>query len=59
MGFEAGPFTDHYVKLQLPPADAGYEPPSRFEQIKRSCPASVGRGSVPTRSATGTPTRAG
>jgi len=26
-GFEAGEFTDHYVKLQLPPPGAGYAPP--------------------------------
>ena len=37
-GFEAGPFTDHYVKLQLPPADAGYEPPFAIEEIKAELP---------------------
>jgi NADPH-dependent ferric siderophore reductase len=37
-GFEAGPFTDHYVKLQLPPADAGYEPPFAIDEIKAELP---------------------
>ena len=38
-GFAAGPFTDHYVKLQLPPAGAGYEPPFDLEWVKAETPA--------------------
>jgi len=37
-GFAAGPFTDHYVKLHLPPAGAGYEPPFELERIKAELP---------------------
>ncbi|GIK77296.1 MAG: siderophore-interacting protein [Actinomycetes bacterium] len=37
-GFAAGPFTDHYVKLQLPPADAGYGPPFDLDRIKAGLP---------------------
>jgi NADPH-dependent ferric siderophore reductase len=37
-GFGAGPFTDHYVKLQLPPAGAGYGPPFDLERIKAELP---------------------
>jgi NADPH-dependent ferric siderophore reductase len=36
--FAAGPFTDHYVKLQLPPAGAGYEAPFEVERIKAELP---------------------
>jgi NADPH-dependent ferric siderophore reductase len=36
--FGAGEFTDHYVKLQLPPAGAGYEPPFEVEEIRASRP---------------------
>ena len=31
-GFGAGPFTDHYVKLQIPPPGAGYEAPFDLER---------------------------
>lgn len=37
-GFAAGPFTDHYVKLQLPPADAGYTAPFDTEAVKAGLP---------------------
>ncbi|MEZ5155224.1 MAG: siderophore-interacting protein [Solirubrobacterales bacterium] len=37
-GFAAGPFTDHYVKLQLPPEGAGYEAPFEIERIKAELP---------------------
>jgi NADPH-dependent ferric siderophore reductase len=37
-GFAVGEFTDHYVKLQLPPAGAGYEPPFDMEDVKASHP---------------------
>ena len=37
-GFAAGPFTDHYVKLQLPPDGAGYEPPFDPERVKADLP---------------------
>lgn len=37
-GFAAGPFSDHYVKLQLPPADAGYGPPFDLDRIKAGLP---------------------
>jgi len=37
-GFAAGPFTDHYVKLQIPPAGAGYAAPFDLEQVKSSRP---------------------
>ncbi len=33
-GFAAGAFTDHYVKLQLPPPGAAYEPPFDVERVK-------------------------
>ncbi len=33
-----GEFTDHYVKLQLPPADSDYSPPFDPEQIKATRP---------------------
>jgi NADPH-dependent ferric siderophore reductase len=37
-GFAAGPFTDHYVKLQLPPAGAGYAAPFDLNRIKAELP---------------------
>jgi NADPH-dependent ferric siderophore reductase len=37
-GFAAGPFTDHYVKLQLPPLGAGYEAPFELERVKAELP---------------------
>jgi len=37
-GFAVGPFSDHYVKLQLPPAGAGYAPPFDVEEIKSTLP---------------------
>jgi NADPH-dependent ferric siderophore reductase len=37
-GFAAGPFSDHYVKLQLPPAGAGYEAPFDPKRIKAELP---------------------
>lgn len=37
-GFAAGPFTDHYVKLQLPPLGAGYEAPFDLERVKTGLP---------------------
>jgi NADPH-dependent ferric siderophore reductase len=33
-GFGAGEFTDHYVKLQLPPRGAGYSAPFDAEEVK-------------------------
>jgi NADPH-dependent ferric siderophore reductase len=37
-GFGAGAFTDHYVKLQLPPAGAPYEAPFDVEDIRARLP---------------------
>ena len=37
-GFGAGPFTDHYVKLQIPPPGAGYEAPFDLDEIKATLP---------------------
>jgi NADPH-dependent ferric siderophore reductase len=37
-GFAVGEFTDHYVKLQLPPAGAGYAPPFDMEDVRASRP---------------------
>jgi NADPH-dependent ferric siderophore reductase len=37
-GFGAGEFTDHYVKLQFPPAGAPYAPPFDPAEIKASLP---------------------
>ncbi len=37
-GFGAGAFTDHYVKLMLPPADAPYAPPFDPEAVKAELP---------------------
>jgi NADPH-dependent ferric siderophore reductase len=36
--FEAGSFSDHYVKLQLPPPGAGYDSGADFEQIRATRP---------------------
>lgn len=37
-GFGAGEFTDHYVKLQLPPPGAPYGPPFDVEEIRARVP---------------------
>lgn len=37
-GFGAGAFTDHYVKLQLPPRGAGYRAPFDAEEVKAAHP---------------------
>ena len=37
-GFDAGEFTDHYVKLQLPPPGAPYSAPFDPEAIKAELP---------------------
>lgn len=37
-GFSAGAFTDHYVKLQLPPQGADYRAPFDAEEIKATRP---------------------
>jgi NADPH-dependent ferric siderophore reductase len=37
-GFAAGPFTDHYVKLQIPHPDGGYEAPFDVESVKAELP---------------------
>lgn len=37
-GFDASAFTDHYVKLQLPPPGAGYAPPFDQEEIRATRP---------------------
>jgi NADPH-dependent ferric siderophore reductase len=37
-GFGAGPFTDHYVKLQLPPQGAPYRAPFDVEEIRATLP---------------------
>ncbi|HTT29494.1 MAG TPA: siderophore-interacting protein [Solirubrobacteraceae bacterium] len=37
-GFSAGEFTDHYVKLQFPPADADYTAPFDQEEIRATRP---------------------
>jgi NADPH-dependent ferric siderophore reductase len=38
-GFPAGAFTDHYVKLLFPPADAPYGVPYDVEQVRAEFPA--------------------
>jgi NADPH-dependent ferric siderophore reductase len=40
-GFHAGEFSDHYVKLQMPPAGAGYEAPFDPEEIKAHLPSEL------------------
>jgi NADPH-dependent ferric siderophore reductase len=37
-GFEVGACSDHYVKLQLPPADADYDSGADFEEIRATRP---------------------
>jgi NADPH-dependent ferric siderophore reductase len=37
-GFDAGAFTDHYVKLQVPPSGAGYAAPFELEDIRARFP---------------------
>jgi NADPH-dependent ferric siderophore reductase len=37
-GFGVGAFTDHYVKLQIPPPGAGYQAPFDVEEIRASRP---------------------
>ena len=37
-GFGAGEFTDHYVKVQIPPPGAGYAAPFDAEAIKEQRP---------------------
>jgi NADPH-dependent ferric siderophore reductase len=37
-GFAAGAFTDHYVKLQIPPRDADYGPPFDPAQLRSTLP---------------------
>jgi NADPH-dependent ferric siderophore reductase len=37
-GFEAGSFTDHYVKLHFPPAGASYGPPFDPAEIRSTLP---------------------
>jgi NADPH-dependent ferric siderophore reductase len=37
-GFGAGEFTDHYVKLQIPPRGAAYEAPFDAEEVKAAHP---------------------
>jgi NADPH-dependent ferric siderophore reductase len=37
-GFEAGEFTDHYVKVQLPPPGASYSAPFDVEDIRARLP---------------------
>ena len=37
-GFAAGEFTDHYVKLQLPPPGASYSAPFDMEDVKARLP---------------------
>jgi NADPH-dependent ferric siderophore reductase len=37
-GFGAGAFTDHYVKLQIPPRGAGYQAPFDAEEVKAEHP---------------------
>lgn len=38
-GFEAGEFSDHYVKLQIPPPGAGYSAPFDPQKIRDTHPA--------------------
>jgi NADPH-dependent ferric siderophore reductase len=37
-GFAAGEYTDHYVKLQIPPQGAGYQAPFDAEEVKATHP---------------------
>lgn len=37
-GFQAGAFTDHYVKLQIPPRGAAYRAPFDAEEVKATHP---------------------
>ena len=53
-GFAAGEFTDHYVKLQLPPQGASYPAPFDAEEVKAAIRASTGRERGPTPCARGT-----
>src|SRR3954452_16802392 len=38
-GFPAGEFTDHYVKLLFPPADAPYGVPYDIDRVRAELPA--------------------
>ncbi len=40
-GFEAGEFSDHYVKLQLPPPGAEYGAPFDYEALRAELPAEL------------------
>src|SRR3954465_9418225 len=40
-GFSAGEFTDHYVKLLFPPADAPYGMPYDIDQVGGELPAQL------------------
>ncbi len=37
-GFGAGPFSDHYVKLQIPPPGASYEAPFDLAELRATLP---------------------
>ena len=52
-GFSAGEFTDHYVKIQFPPADADYAAPFDQEEIRVPVRGSGGRARAHTRCAAG------
>ncbi len=58
-GFAVGPFSDHYVKLVLPPAGAPTRRRSTPSRSRPSCRASSGRECARTPSARGIPTPTG
>ena len=47
--FGAGAWTDHYVKVQLPPPGADYAAPFDPEEVKAGLPRALGRAPAPTR----------
>ena len=53
-GFGAGEFTDHYVKLQIPPPGASYRAPFESRSSVRGSRARSGRARAPTPCARGT-----
>ena len=57
--FAAGEFTDHYVKLIIPPPGASYARRSTRTTSRRGCRARSGRGRAPTQSRPGIPSACG
>ena len=57
-GFAVGEFTDHYVKLQIPPQGAPYSAPFDADDVKARLPREQWPRTRSSPSATGTPRRA-